>query len=302
MDNCSPLHILTMICVARAYRWIRLVLVLVPFTVSACSGPSGARPPRDVAPSVQSSGGGLQPRVDRNEGPAGTAPHGGHGVARHDLSPDLQVVQLNSTVWIHTSWSTISAGNRVSSNGIIVREGDHLLLIDTAWGEGLTEQLLGWIDTALALPVKYAIATHSHHDRIGGAGVLKRRNIPLYVHPVTQRLAAERGILLLDTLGGLRRPGSAVQLGTAEIFYPGPGHTVDNLMVWVPEHRVLVGGCAVRGATWNLGPVSEADTVQWPIGIERAQQRYARAQWVVPGHGDVAGPELLRHTRSLFRR
>jgi len=38
---------------------------------------------------------------------------------------------------------------RFPSNGFIVRDRDHLFLVDTAWSVPLTQELLGWIDDEL---------------------------------------------------------------------------------------------------------------------------------------------------------
>ena len=148
-----------------------------------------------------------------------------------------------------------------------------------------------------------AIITHSHHDRIGGAAALQRRGIPFLAHPLTQRFASEQGLPVPDTLAGIGSAGDAVQIGSVEVFYPGPGHARDNIMVWLPESGILFGGCAVRAASAAaLGNVAHADTVAWPSSIQRAQQRYTTARMVVPGHGDAGGVDLLQHTISLFSR
>lgn len=216
---------------------------------------------------------------------------------------DLQVSELRPGVWLHVSWQTFPDGTRVSSNGLIVRDGDQLLLIDTAWGEAPTVRLLDWIDANLRLPVTRAVVTHSHHDRIGGSAALLSRGIRISTHPLTRKLASEQGLPIPEALPELAEAGSTARVGPAELFYPGPGHTRDNLMVWLPESRVLFGGCAVRAASAKgLGNVAHADTAAWPVSIQRALERYGTAEVVVPGHGDAGGPELLRHTLSLFER
>lgn len=219
------------------------------------------------------------------------------------VAADVEVSALAPGVWLHTSWYTYPGGVRVPSNGLLVREGDHLVLIDTAWGELPTEQLLDWVDIHLDAPVTRAIITHSHHDRIGGSAVLERRGVEVLAHPRTRRFAAEQGLPIPDTLPGLGTAGSVVELGSLEVFFPGPGHTRDNIMVWLPDHGILFGGCAVRsGSTRSLGNIAHADTAAWPRAIEHATRRYAAADRVVPGHGAAAGPELLAHTLSLFAR
>jgi glyoxylase-like metal-dependent hydrolase (beta-lactamase superfamily II) len=230
-------------------------------------------------------------------------PRAGAAPRSWQIGADLEVAELAPGVYRHTSWRVLPGGARFPSNGLIVREGDRLLLVDTAWGEEPTERLLGWIESELRSPVARAVVTHSHDDRLGGGAVLARHGIPFVAQPLTLRLAAAKGLPVPTAVDGLDAAGSAVRLGSAELFYPGPAHAPDNLMVWLPESRILFGGCAVRAAAArDLGNVADADLAGWPVAIRRALERYGEARIVVPGHGDPGGPELLRHTLTLFER
>jgi len=92
-----------------------------------------------------------------------------------------------------------------------------------------------------------------------------------------------------------------VTIGSVEVFFPGAGHTQDNLVVWVPQHRTLFGGCIVKNAhDRTLGNTADADLREWPASLRRLQTRYGQASLVVPGHGEPGGPELLQHTLDLF--
>lgn len=216
------------------------------------------------------------------------------------ISPDVQVSTLRPGIWIHTSWHTYPDGSRVSSNGLVVQEEDRLLLIDTAWGEQSTEHLLQWISRELRHPVTRAIVTHAHEDRMGGASVLVRRGISFVAHPQTRTLARSRGWPEPDSVGDLSI-GEATGLGSVEVFYPGAAHAPDNIVVWIPEGRVLFGGCAVKAAdARTLGDTRDADLAAWREALLRVEQRYRLAATVVPGHGAVGGPELLRHTAELL--
>ena len=217
------------------------------------------------------------------------------------VTDDLRVTELRPGVWMHTSWTDYN-GSRVSSNGLLVREGDGLMLIDTAWGEAPTDALLDWTEATLGLPVTQAFATHWHADRMGGAAVLEARNIPFYASPLTQQLADAAGLPQPEILD-VSEVGDAENFGTVEVFYPGHGHTADNTVVWLPAHRLLFGGCAVKSAAaGDLGYVGDADLESWPESIRRVQIRYGEADLVVPGHGDPGGTELLAHTLDLLEQ
>ena len=233
---------------------------------------------------------------------AGAAAGAERVAPRSDATVDLD--SLRPGVWIHTSYYTYPNGSRFLSNGLVVRDGDGLTLIDTAWGERLTVELLGLIERDLRFPVCRAIVTHAHGDRTAGADVLRDRGIPVLAHPRTIELALETGLPPpSDSLSGVSQPGGSVMVGAVEVFDPGPGHSPENLMVWVPTAKVLFGGCAVRpGDATTLGNTAHANRAEWPLAIERAMKRYAHAEVVVPGHGAVGSLDLLRHTLSLLRR
>ncbi len=189
------------------------------------------------------------------------------------------------------------------SHGVVVREGDHLVLLDAAWGADATKELLVWIDDNIGLPVARALSTHFHDDRTGGVAVLDAAGIDVWSHPMTQTLSAAAGNPVPpNALAALEAPGSTVQFGTLEVLYPGGGHADDNIMVWLPEQRILYGGCAVRElATDNLGNTADADLDYWPQAIRNAQAAYPETEIVIPGHGEPGGPELLEHMHELFR-
>ena len=216
------------------------------------------------------------------------------------VTPDLQVQRLGPDVWLHVSWHVLDSGVRSPSNGLLVRDGDGLLLVDTAWGEASTAALLDWAADSLGLPVTRAFSTHWHADRLGGAPVLAARGVPFFAHPRTVAAARAQGLPEPEAIADLA-PGEAAAFGPVEVLYPGPGHTADNTVVWLPREEMLVGGCAVKGAeAADLGYTGDADVAAWPDAIRRVQARYPEAAVVVPGHGALGDVGLLAHTLDLL--
>lgn len=211
--------------------------------------------------------------------------------------------QLQRGVWLHTSGHTFANGAHYISNGLVVREGRQLVLVDTAWGKAATRQLLALIHRQIGLPVKLAIITHFHDDRISGTPVLEKAGITVLATPLTKRLAAANGNAVpLGTLKGLASPGSHIKVDGIEVFYPGAAHSKDNLMLWLPRQHLLYGGCAVRGSNWkSLGNLNDADITAWPAAIRRAANSFPDIRTVVPGHGPVGDAGLLAHTLTLLK-
>jgi glyoxylase-like metal-dependent hydrolase (beta-lactamase superfamily II) len=74
-----------------------------------------------------------------------------------------------------------------------------------------------------------------------------------------------------------------------------PGHTPDTLVGFVPEAGVFLGGDAVESPLPFLNEASPIDEWRrelewWATKLEAIPGRVR----VVPSHGPVAGPELLR--------
>lgn len=216
--------------------------------------------------------------------------------------PAIEIQQLRPGVWIHTSHHKLDNGTIYPSNGIIVREGEHLLLIDPAWGAEATEQLLLLIQREIGFPIKRAISTHFHGDRTLGVDVLADAGVDVFAHPMTLKLSASSGKPIPKmALPELKSKGASVTLGSVEVFYPGPGHAPDNIMVWLPKQNILYAGCAIREMASNtLGNVGDADLLSWPASIRRAQERYTQTEIIIPGHGKVGDAELFGHMLKLF--
>ncbi|EPX56631.1 Beta-lactamase [Cystobacter fuscus DSM 2262] len=212
------------------------------------------------------------------------------------LAEDVRIRRIAPGVWLHVTLAGEEWG-RAPSNGLLVEEGDSTLLVDTAWNARQTELLLVWAKDTLHRPVRAAVVTHSHADRTGGMSALVARGVPVHASEDTARLTAGHGRPAPD-----RRLPETGRLGPLEVFFPGAGHSRDNLVVWLPAQRLLFGGCFVKdeGAR-NLGNVADADVAAWPASLERLRQRFPDVREVVPGHGEPGGPSLLTHTLALLR-
>lgn len=226
----------------------------------------------------------------------------GFKTPKADALPAVELEKILPGLWLHTSYQRLRNGVLYPSNGIVVRDGEHLLLVDPAWGAEATKELLARIQLDIGLPVKHAISTHFHGDRTLGVDVLEETGVAVFAHPLTAELAAAKGNPVPEhVFSDLARPGSHLTFGSVEVFYPGAAHARDNIMVWLPGQKVLYGGCALRElSAKSLGNVKDADLSSWPVAVQRAKDRYSRAKLVVPGHGEVGSAELFDNMLQLF--
>jgi cyclase len=76
---------------------------------------------------------------------------------------------------------------------------------------------------------------------------------------------------------------------TIELIYVGPAHTTNDVIVWLPERRVLFTGDVIfHGGT----PFALMGSIAgWLEALERL--RALGAERIVPGHGEVCGPDAI---------
>jgi beta-lactamase class A/glyoxylase-like metal-dependent hydrolase (beta-lactamase superfamily II) len=221
--------------------------------------------------------------------------------ARAQLTPDVRVERLAPGLWLHETWS--ADADRISANGVLLETPDGgSVLFDTGWSDAQAEALARWAEGELGRPIRRAVATHAHGDRLGGARALAARGIPVQALALTaQRTRAAGGALVPDSVPGLSA-GRVADAAGFELLHPGPGHTPDNLVAYFPAQRVLFGGCLVKSDTATTrGNLREADLAAWPATVARVRATYPRVLRVVPGHGAVGGPRALTHTERMFR-
>jgi metallo-beta-lactamase class B VIM len=211
--------------------------------------------------------------------------------------------KLAEGVWVHTTNYTLPGQNPIPSNGLVVVDGNDVILVDGAWGELATISLLEKVKAETGKAVTKMIVTHHHADRTAGVDAAEWQGIQVFTHPDTPVLAARAGFAAPNTsVAALKAPKSRTKVGSLEISYPGHGHASDNLVVYIPSAAVLYGGCAVRGAgAKTLGNTSDADLEKWAESLNWVKATYPKAQIVVPGHGKGANLSLIDGTLALLK-
>ena len=213
------------------------------------------------------------------------------------VEPKLKITQLADNVYQHVSYKKTKTWGMVGASGLVVVIGTDAYIIDTPWTQKSTEQLISWIKSE-NLNLKAAVITHFHEDASGGIPFLNNLKVKTYATSMTNNL-----------LGNKKREKSSNEISrdtfelvdnTIEVFYPGAGHTRDNIVVWLPKHKILFGGCFVISTrSKSLDNIEDASVEDWPKSIQRVINKYPEIEVVVPGHGKVGDESLLNHTAKL---
>ena len=213
---------------------------------------------------------------------------------------NISVTPLTENVYLHTSYLTIPKWGNVPASGLVVVKGNDAYIIDTPWTNEQTKALLNWISSQ-NLVVKGAVVTHFHEDASGGLKTLNNSQIPTYAHSKTNQLLRNNN----KESASQNIPTDLYELvsKTIEVYYPGKGHSSDNVVVWLPKDKVLFGGCFVKSLnSKSLGNLSDASVESWPNSIANLKKQYPQINIVVPGHGKFGTTALLEHTSDLANK
>ncbi len=220
---------------------------------------------------------------------------------RIDIADDLYLEALSENVWRHVSTMEVPPWGMVSANGLVYLTGDCLVLFDTPWNDRQTRTLVEWLECFHGVPVEAVIVGHHHEDNMGGLGWILQKGIPSYAIGETRKICRERG-LPVPAREMKHRETLRFSEKDVEIFFPGEGHTSDSIALYLPDEKILFGGCSVK-AMENRGPgnTAEANLDEWPRSLERLRDAFPDARIVVPGHGEPGDMRLIDHTISLLR-
>lgn len=218
------------------------------------------------------------------------------------ISDRLKLVQITDHAWVHVSVEDIAGFGQVSSNGVIYTEKGKAFLFDCPVTDSLTKVLVKAIEDSLKSTVVGFVPNHWHEDCMGGLKYLQSIGVESHANQLTIEEAKKRKLPVpahgFTELLKLKLSGK-----TIECWYPGGGHTKDNIVVWLPSEKVLFAGCMAKEMkSKSPGNLSDADIGSWPSTIEKVIKKYKNVEIVIPGHGLWGGPEILTHTRELLTK
>ncbi|QKZ12643.1 subclass B1 metallo-beta-lactamase [Spirosoma sp. KUDC1026] len=219
--------------------------------------------------------------------------------------PPLKVTPLNDQVYVHTTYG-VYKNTATPSNGLIVRTNAGVLLVDTGWDTkddtDNTRQLIQWVVDSLHQPIRLCIVTHAHDDRVGGISELKKAGIRVISTPLTAQKSVKEGY---ESPNAILPADTTFKVGDEPVrcYFPGEGHTSDNIVVWLPKQQILHGGCLVKSVgAFGMGNVSEANLNEWGNSVRNVLKQFGTAKIVVPGHEEWGDTKALEHTLQLLEK
>lgn len=229
-------------------------------------------------------------------------------VDEHAEIPPPKVEEVSPGIFgyiqLDGSWGLNNTGFIVGSDGVVV--------IDTCF----TEKRSRWFhdavrETAGNRAIRTLVNTHHHGDHTHGNRVFLPA-ATIIGHEKCREEVIATGVGTKGMFPGVdwgdiviappvvtfdERLNLYVDDLRVELIFVGPAHTTNDIVVWIPERKVLFAGDIVfnRGTPFAM----MGSVAGWLEALERLKD--LGIQTIVPGHGPVCGPELLDEVGDYLR-
>ncbi len=211
-------------------------------------------------------------------------------------SARLKIVPLSNHAFMHVSYLPYM-GRLIGCNGLFYRNKGRVVVFDTPTDNSVSVELINWIEETLDSKVVAVIPGHFHNDCLGGLKAFHEHGAKSYANQLTCELAEKDGSIIPQNAfeGSLE-----LFEGKVEIWYPGEGHTRDNVIGYIPSEKVMFGGCLIKSVGAGKGFLGDANQNEWTNAVKIVKEKYPKVEVVIPGHGKHGGQELLDFTMDLL--
>lgn len=215
-------------------------------------------------------------------------------------SEDLMIIQISDNAFVHTSYLQTNDFGKVPCNGMIIRNGNEVLLFDTPTNNKSAEGLVKFIKEKLHCKINAIIPTHFHDDCLASLASFHELKIPSFGNFSTIDLTKAKNVV--SPQNGFN-DSLKLSLGNtyATVRFFGEGHTKDNVVGYFPSENILFGGCLIKELQATKGYLGDANINEWSNTVEKVKKQYPNVKVVIPGHGETGGKELLDYTIKLFK-
>ena len=211
-------------------------------------------------------------------------------------SENLTIHRLTDHTYIHTSFIDYQ-GNKIGCKGLIYINNNEAFILDSPTDDISSEELISWLQKVQKLKITGVLATNFHLDCLGGFSTFYKYNIPTYGSELTKTLAEANGS---ETPRNTFKNELRFYDNKLKIKYLRAGHTKDNVVVYMPDEKVLFGGCLIKALNTAKGNLYDANISEWSNTVRKIKNQFVDAEYVIPGHGDSGDITLLDYTIELF--
>jgi metallo-beta-lactamase class B len=212
------------------------------------------------------------------------------------IDKNIGITKLTENVYLIQS--SYACNGHLDCNHLLIIDKSDVVLVNTPASDSLTAVLLNCIERKFKRKVTKVIVSHFHDDSSGGLIETGKQEIISYSLDKTRDLlTAENKSVDVVFSDSLTIPLQDIQV---ELFYFGAGHSVDNIVTWLPQQKILFGGCLLKSPdSHDKGNIKDADLQAWPVTVQKVKNRFKEARIVIPGHMSIGDYSIFDHTLEL---
>ena len=212
----------------------------------------------------------------------------------------LKISHLTDNFYIYTTYNTYEE-SQVPANGMYLVTSDGVVMIDTPWDTTQFQPLLDSIKLKHNKTVVMCFATHWHSDKTAGLEYYRQQGIKTYTTALTDELSKKNNKKRAELL---MTKDTVFNLGqyTFETYYPGEGHTADNIVIWFKKEKILYGGCLIKGVDdKNLGYLGDANVTAYASTLKKVQKKCQNPKFIIIAHSDWKNINSLKHSLLMAK-
>jgi len=217
--------------------------------------------------------------------------------------PAPKVVKVNAR--IHALLGPMALPNKINQgymvNSTVIEGETGVILIDTGFTDEIGAHLRAHVAKLTKKPVKVIINTHHHGDHtfgniaFPGAHVISSEMarklllegdadwLAIIEASVGRKFPNTKAVPATEVYANNTKTDIVIDGVKLTLWVPDAAHTLGDLMIWLPEDKVLVGGdILVNQITPNF---RDAVVKKWVETLAEVQKLPAKA--IIPGHGPM---------------
>ncbi len=187
--------------------------------------------------------------------------------------------------------------------------GDGVVAVDSGSDAGTAKAILEKIAETAGKPLRFVVLTHAHGDHVGGVAAFAAAGAQLICHEnaasaVSYVLQSGAGAAAAKSRFGLLALSERLAFfggpRRAAIYWLGAGHTKGDLILLLPEDKILFTGDLVANGKLPYMQSPDLD----PKGWEQILPRVAALDIdkIVPGHGEIGPRQGIADTLAYVRK
>ena len=212
----------------------------------------------------------------------------------------LNISHLTGDFYIYTTYNTYEDG-KMPANGMYLVTTNGVVIFDTPWDTTQFQPFLDRIKFKHNRKVVLCMATHWHSDKTAGLEYYRQQGIKTYTTVFTDELSKKNNkkrakfLMARDTVFNVGQY-------SFETFYPGEGHTADNIIIWFKKEKILYGGCLIKGvADDDLGYLGDANVSAYETTLKKVHKKCRKPRFIIIAHSDWKNINSLKHSINMAK-